>query len=79
MVSLYSPPDERLFQLTHGTLIVCEYQSEQALIVINVKSILSVVAMIPFPFIAGGNENQYFTIEKIGLDVIDTEDPEDEG
>ena len=42
------------------------------LVVINIKSILSVVTMIPFPFVVGGCPNQYFMVEQIGLDVIET-------
>ena len=45
--------------------------------VINVKSILSVVAMVPFPYLIGGDDNQHFVIEKIGLDVIEVEDKEE--
>ena len=38
--------------------------------VIDVRLILSVVAMVPFPFLVDGHKDQYFMIEKIGLDVI---------
>ena len=41
--------------------------------VIDVRSILSVVAMIPFPFCLDGYNNQYFMVEKIGLDVIEAD------
>lgn len=78
VVSLYSPPDEYLLHLTYDTLCVCGYQGEDALTVINVKSILSVVAMVPFPFVVGGRNNQFFMIEQIGLDVAETDDPIDD-
>ena len=78
LVSLYSPPDNYLLQLSSDTLVVCRYQGEEALIVIDVKSILSVVAMVPFPFTLGGRDNQYFMIEKIGLDVIEVDPFDDE-
>ena len=42
--------------------------------VIDVKSIISVVAMVPFPFIVGGRGDQFFMIEQIGLDVVETGD-----
>lgn len=45
--------------------------------VINVKLILSIVAMIPFPFLLDGRGDQYFMVEKFGLDVIEANDLED--
>jgi hypothetical protein len=42
-----------------------------------VKSILSVVAMIPFPFLIDGHGEQYFMVEQIGLDVIEVDNLED--
>ena len=50
---------------------MCGYQGEACIAVINVKSILSVVAMVPFPFFVGGRRNQHFMIEQIGLDVTE--------
>jgi hypothetical protein len=48
--------------------------------VINVKSILSVVAMVPFRYAVDGLNNYYFMIEKIGLDVVevDSQDNDEE-
>lgn len=76
-VSLYSPPNEYLLQHTHKTLVVCRYQ-EDSLLVIDAKSILSVVAMIPFPFIVGGHDQQHFVVERVGLDVLEACDNEEE-
>jgi hypothetical protein len=78
LLSLYSPPDEHLLQHSHNTLIVCRYQGEETLVIIDVKSILSVVAMVPFRYAINGLDNYYFMIEKIGLDVVDTDADEDE-
>ena len=47
------------------------------LLVINVTSILSVVAMVPFWYTIDGLANYYFMIEKIGLDVVNTDAQED--
>ena len=58
--------------------MVCRYHGEGALVVIDVKSILSVVAMIPFPFYLDGLDNQYYMVEKIGLDVIEADVLEDD-
>jgi hypothetical protein len=77
LVSLYSPPNEYLLKYTNTTLAVCRYRGERSLVVIGVKSILSVVAMVPFPFSIDGHGDQYFMIEKMGLDVAEADDPED--
>ena len=45
--------------------------------VIDVKSIISVVAMVPFPYTINGYNNYYFMVEKVGLDVADVESHED--
>jgi len=71
LVSLYSPPNEYLLQRSHTTLAVCLYRDEAALMVIDAKSITSVVAMVPFPYTIDGCSNQYFMIEHVGLDVVE--------
>lgn len=73
LVLFYSPPEEYFLQLSHGTLVVCRYQTENVLQVIDIRSILSVVAMIPFPFTVNGHSDYYYMVEKIGLDVIDVD------
>ena len=75
IVCLYSLPDNYLLNISYDTLFVCEHQD--AVVVIEVKSIISVVAMVPFPFVVGGRGNQYFMIEQIGLDVVKTDDTVD--
>ena len=76
-MSLYTPPNEHLLRLTNDTLVVCRYRGEMALMVIDIKSSLSVVAMVPFPFLLDGQGNQYFMVEMFGLDVIEANDLED--
>ena len=73
LVSVYSAPDQYLLEHSHTTLLVCRYRGE-ALLVIDVKSILAIVAMVPFPFQVGGHINQHFVVEKIGLDVVEVDD-----
>ena len=75
---MYSPPSEYLLRYSCDTLIVCRYQGDTELVVINAKSILSVVAMIPFRYTLDGLDNYYFMIEKIGLDVVEVATQEDE-
>jgi hypothetical protein len=41
--------------------------------VVNVRSILQVVAMVPFPFLIDDSNNWYYLIEKVGLDMIDVD------
>lgn len=77
-MSLYAPPNEYVLQATYGTLMICRYRGEGALMVVDIKSILSVVAMAPFPFLVNGDNNQYFVIEKAGLDVVEADALEDE-
>ena len=50
---------------------MCRHQGEGAVAVVDVKSILSVVAMVPFPYLVGGRNNQYFMKGQIGLDVVE--------
>jgi hypothetical protein len=78
LVSLYSPPDENLLQRTHHTLLVCRYRGDLSFVVVAVESILSVVAMAPFPFTVDGQDGQYFVIEQPGLDVVEADDLEDD-
>jgi hypothetical protein len=45
---------------------VCHHQGDAGLRVVDVKSIASVVAMVPF---GSADEHRYFVAEKLGLDV----------
>lgn len=74
LISLYSPPNEYLLTSTQSTLAVSRYCGERALMVIDAKSILSVVAMIPFPFLVDGHGEQFFMVEQIGLDVLEVDE-----
>ena len=48
MVSLYSDPNANLLKESSHTLCIVHYQSSEALHVINTKSIVSVIAAMPF-------------------------------
>ena len=69
--SMYSIADEDLKNHSHGALNVFEYD-EKPLVVIMVKSILSVVAMVPFK--QEGESCQFFLVEKFALGIIDSEE-----
>jgi hypothetical protein len=66
MVSLYSAPDMALYCKSYGALWVCKHGGDAGLRVVDVKSIASVVSMVPFGLV---EENRYFVAEKLGLDV----------
>jgi hypothetical protein len=72
LVSVYSPPNAGLFEASNGTVLSCIYLGAANLKVIDISSIVSVVAMIPHdPFPAGNGDKQerYFVAEKPGLDA----------
>ena len=70
--SLYSPADERLNRETYGALNVFDYHGEEALVVIQATSILSVVTMVPFGEQIQGRPARFFLVEKFSLGVVDT-------
>ena len=57
--------------------MVCRYYGDAALEVIDVKSIVSVIAMVPLLFDFDGHDDNYFVIEQVGLDVVDADNDED--
>lgn len=70
LVSVYSTPDKDLLRKSHQTLWVCKYQGTGALEVMDVKSILSVVAMVPLPHSdEAERSSSFFVAEKPGLEV----------
>jgi len=86
LVSLFSKPDEYLLDISANTLWSCKYQNDGTLKFIDVKTIQSIVAMIPHrPEIPGLPLSEcFFLVEKPGLDVaimagIEEDTPEDEG
>jgi hypothetical protein len=78
MVSLYTAPDPGMLQDSYNTLLLCRYQGEAALKVIDVQSILSVVAMPPLPLTAaeiscngdGKFDNLFYVCDKPGLETM---------
>jgi hypothetical protein len=69
LVSLYSLPHNELFENSHHTLLSCVYEGDAHLHVIDIKSIMSVVAMVPHHPFPGDDQDRYFVVEKPGLDV----------
>ena len=86
LVSLYTLPNPTLLKASMNTLWSCAYQGDAALKFIDVKTIRSVVSMIPHSPSIGGRdaEERFFLVEKPGFDVAimagameDTPDDED--
>jgi len=48
LISLYSPPDPDLLKISSDTLLVCKYQGDDSLILVEAQAIKSVIAMVPF-------------------------------
>ena len=74
VVSTFSDPDNELLESSFQALHVCEYWGDQALKVIQVDTIQSVVAMIPFEPPPESDSISYigqrhFMVEKFGLDM----------
>jgi hypothetical protein len=67
MLSIYSPPDAHLLDISSGTLWACRYQADQNLQVVDVKDIASVVGMPPLPHhpVPGTR----FVAERVGLNI----------
>jgi len=72
LCSLYSLPDENKGEYTHDALNVHSYEGEDDLIVIRVKTILSIVGMMPFK-----ETGDFYLTEKFSLGVVDTGDTVD--
>ncbi|KAG6835383.1 hypothetical protein H0H93_001990 [Arthromyces matolae] len=71
VVSLYTRPDPHLLEISAGTLWSCRHQGDNAIVVVNVKMIESVVAVIPHSTGILGAEwkDRVFVVEKPGLDI----------
>ncbi len=71
LISLYSRPCPTLLKLSVNILWSCKYQRDSALLFVNVKSIQSVIAMIPHtPLVDGQPVSKcFFLVEKPGFDV----------
>ena len=71
LVSVYSPPHAGLFEASNGTVLSCIYHGAAHIKVIDISSIVSVVAMVPhdpFPNVRDRQE-RYFVAEKPGLEA----------
>ena len=83
LLSVYGPPDPGLYELSQQTVKLCKYFGDANLLVINVKTVCSVVAMVPHKVTLPGKvdmEDCWFVVEKPGLEAayiggfVDNED-----
>ncbi|KAG1809193.1 uncharacterized protein BJ212DRAFT_1579764 [Suillus subaureus] len=66
VIKLFSLPHQELLRQPHTTFISCQYLGDAGTIVVNVKSIHSVVAMVPHKL---NDEDRFYMVEKPGADV----------
>jgi hypothetical protein len=70
MISVYSEPNPDLLTVSHGTFASCQYFGDNALIVVDVLCLESVVAMVPHnPPHSKDSELHFFLVERPGLDI----------
>ena len=69
LIRLYSLPDDSLLKTSSHTLASSKFSAE--FVVVHVKSIKSVVGMIPHHLTcpSGAVEGRFFLMEKPGLDI----------
>jgi len=71
LVSLYGCPDKDMLEESCNTLWACRYRGPDALRVVSISSILTVVSMQPLPQLPGDPEDLWFVVEKSGLDDVE--------
>jgi hypothetical protein len=71
LVALYSRPDEELFKQSNWTVWSVTEQGQSGLCVINAKSILSVISVIPHNHHvqADSSDERFFIWEQMGMDM----------
>lgn len=81
MVSLYTLPDPVITERSSGALLVCGYEGDAGLVIVDVKAIVSVIAMVPFVQDDRINVEleQFFVVEKPGLDFAEVIEEDDIG
>ncbi|KAG2342178.1 hypothetical protein BDR05DRAFT_976597 [Suillus weaverae] len=71
VISMFSLPDQELLDLSCLTVSLCRHDEDDDVRVIDLKSILSVIGMVPHqPTLPSGvTEDRFFVVEKPGLDI----------
>ncbi|TFK45198.1 hypothetical protein OE88DRAFT_1715452 [Heliocybe sulcata] len=74
LIRRYSDPDPTLQELSHGTLSSCLPGQSEDILVVDIKTICSVVAMVPHRIKLPGQDlvqDRFFLVEKPGLAMDD--------
>jgi hypothetical protein len=76
LVSVFSQPDLRLLENSNQTVYSCHYQGDMALRVVDIKTIKSVVSMVPYFKVTQDGEiiepeTEHFLLEKPGLCIAE--------
>jgi hypothetical protein len=71
VVSLFSRPDPRMLEDSYHTLWACKYQGLNALKVVSITSIRSIVSMQRLTPLPSEDSDYFFVVEKSGLDDIE--------
>lgn len=69
LVSVWSEPDLGMLQDSFNTIYSCVYTDQTDMRVIDVKEIVSVVAMVPMTPRDGDQCSRFFLVEKPGLEI----------
>ena len=69
LVSVWSDPDMDLLRESSEMVYLCRYHGDACLWVIDVKTITSVVAMIPMTPHNADSSTHFFLLEKPGLEI----------
>ena len=76
LISLYSTPDPDILETTSGVLVVCRYQGDDSLVLVEAQAIKSLIAMFPFLEKAEGgrarrHEGRFYVGEMPGLTLAE--------
>ncbi|KAF8809319.1 hypothetical protein BYT27DRAFT_7222542 [Phlegmacium glaucopus] len=69
LVSRYSPPHADILKKSYNTYWSCTHGRIEYIEVISVKTILSVVSIIPHKLFQDDSDHRYFVVEKPGLEI----------
>jgi hypothetical protein len=69
LVSMYSAPHPELLNKSQNTLISVTHSGNPSLKVVDIRSIESVVAVIPHTLFQDGS-SRFFVVEKPGLELV---------
>ena len=74
ILSMFSNPDPELLEKSYNTVYSSHYRGEDALVVVNVIKITSLVAMVPYYRVQEDGTildpgNEYFLVEKPYIDI----------